>query len=267
MTEVDPFAGFKAKQRETWASFTPTQMFTTPVAGQLVRFAQIGPGEQVLDVATGTGVVAISAARAGAQVHGLDLTPALLEHARENGRMAGVDVDWKEGDAERLPYADAMFDVVTSEFGHIFAPRPDVVMHEMRRVLKPGGRIAFATFPPEHFVGRMFALLGRYSPPPPPGVVPPPSWGVPATIAERLAAGFEAPFFARGVMLVPALSIAHFRSFLEHSIGPLQKLVETMAGEPGRLAAFRREFDDLVAPYYVDNQVHQDYLMTRARAR
>lgn len=264
----DPFAQLKQQQREMWASFAPTAIFTTPAAGHLVRFAGIRAGEAVLDVGTGTGVAAITAARAGAQVKALDLTPALLDEARENARIAGQDgVVWTEGDAEQLPYPDASFDVVLSQFGHMFAPRPDVVMAEMRRVLRPHGRVAFATWPPEHFIGRMFAFVGRNSPPPPPGASPPPQWGNPGLIAERLGAHFEAPFFERGTMLFSALSIPHYRLFMERSVGPMQKLVERLQGEPEKLAAIRAEFDALVAPYYADNVVHQDYLLTRALAR
>ena len=267
MSQPDPFTDLKQRQREMWASFTPTAMFTTPVAAHLVAFAGIGPGAHVLDVGTGTGVVAVTAARAGARVTGLDLTPALLEHARENARIARQDIVWTEGDAENLPYPDASFDVVTSQFGHMFAPRPEVAVKEMRRVLKRGGRIAFATWPPEHFIGRMFVLVGRHSPPPPPGAAPPPQWGSPAVIAERLGAGFEPPFFARGTMSFPALSVEHYRRFMETSIGPIQKLVEALAPDPPKLAALRAEFDDLVRPYYADNVVRQDYLLTRATAR
>lgn len=267
MSQADPFADLKKRQREMWASFTPTAMFTTPVAGHLVKFAGIAPGEHVLDVGTGTGVVAITAARAGARVTGLDLTPELLDQARENARIAQVDIVWTEGDAEKLPYPDASFDVVTSQFGHMFAPRPDVAVAEMRRVLKPGGRIAFATWPPEHVIGRLFAFVGRNSPPPPPGAAPPPQWGNPAIITERLAAGFEAPFFARGTMSFPALSIEHYRLFMEKSVGPMQKLVESLAADKQKLAAIRAEFDTLVLPYYADNVVHQDYILTRANAR
>jgi SAM-dependent methyltransferase len=266
MSQTDPFEELKKRQREMWASFTPTAMFTTPVAAQLVKFAGVAAGEDVLDVGTGTGVVAVTAARAGARVSGLDLSPVLLERARENARVARVDVTWQEGDVESLPYPDASFDLVLSEFGHMFAPRPDVAMAEMRRVLKPGGRVAFATWPPEHFVGRMFALVGRHVPPPP-GAAPPPQWGNPAIVTERLASGFEAPFFRRGVMLVPALSLGQFREFLEQSVGPLQKLVESLASDPSKLAALRAEFDAMAEPYHADNCVHQEYLMTRARAR
>ena len=268
MNQTDPFSDFKQRHREMWASFTPTAMFTTPVAAHLVKFAGIASGENVLDVGTGTGVVAITAARAGARVTGLDLTPALLDQARQNARIAQVDqVVWTEGDAEALPYPDASFDVVVSQFGHMFAPRPDIAVAEMRRVLKSGGRVAFATWPPEHVIGRMFAFVGRNSPPPPPGAAPPPQWGNPAVITERLATGFGAPFFARGTMSVPALSIAHYRLFMETSVGPIQKLVQSLASDPDKLAAIRAEFDALMLPCYVDNVMHQDSLLTRAMAR
>ena len=264
----DPFVEFKKRQREMWASFGPTAMFTTPVAGHLVRFAGVGAGDKVLDIGTGTGVVAITAARAGARVSALDLTPELLAHARDNCRIAHrEDIVLTQGDAEQLPYPDASFDWVLSQFGHMFAPRPDVVMAEMHRVLKPGGRIAFATWPPEHFVGRMFAFVGRHSPPAPPGVSPPPQWGDPAIISERLGARFDAPFFDRGTMAFPALSLAHYREFMERSVGPMQKLVESLTGAPLKLDAVRAEFEALVAPYYFDNVVHQSYLLTRAQAR
>jgi SAM-dependent methyltransferase len=264
----DKFAELKARQREMWSSFAPTAVLTTPIAGHLVEFAQVQPGESVLDVGCGTGVVAITAARLGARVSALDLTPELLNHARENEKIAGAgSIDWTEGDAEQLPYPDASFDVVVSQFGHMFAPRPDAAVAEMRRVLKPRGRIAFATWPPEHFVGRFFALVGRHSPPPPEGAAPPPLWGNVAVVTERLSSGFGPPFFARGTMLVPALSLPHLWQFMSVSIGPLQKIVERLASDPAQLEALRQEFLTLAEPYYDGNLVHQDYLLTRAHAR
>jgi SAM-dependent methyltransferase len=268
MSSPDPFAELKNRQREIWASFAPAATFTVPVAGHLVKFAGIASGESVLDVATGTGVVAITAALAGANVTGLDLTPKLLEQARENAVIAKTEqIVWTEGDAESLPYPDASFDVVLSQFGHIFAPRPELAIAEMRRVLKPGGRVAFATWPPEHFIGRFFAMVSRHLPPPPPGVAPPQQWGNPTIVADRLAPGFGAPFFGRGVMTMPALSVGHLRSLLEKSVGPLQKVVESLAANPGKLAEFRAEFDALALPYIENNVIHQDYLLTRAKAK
>lgn len=264
----DSFAEFKNRQREMWSSFAPTATFTTPTAAHLVEFAAVEPGESVLDVGCGTGVVAITAARRGAQVSGLDLTPELLEHARANEEIAECGkIDWIEGDAERLPYPDASFDVVLSQFGHMFAPRPEVVISEMRRVLRPGGRIAFATWPPEHFVGRFFAIVARHLPPPPEGAEPPPMWGVVSVVTERLSNGFGAPFFARGEMKVPALSLPHVWEWMSNSIGPLQKVVERLASDPQQLQALRNEFNELATPYFDGNLMHQSYLLTRAYAR
>lgn len=264
----DRFAEFKGRQREMWSSFAPTAALTTPVAGHLVEFASVRAGEKVLDVGCGTGVVAVTVALRGAEVSGLDLTPALLDHARENAKLAGCDVSWTEGDAERLPYDDGAFDVVLSQFGHMFAPRPEVALAEMRRVLKPGGRVAFATWPPEHFVGRFFAMVGKYSPSPPEGAAPPPLWGAVPIVTERLsAAHFHPPFFERGVMKVPALSLPHLWQFMSASIGPLQKIVERLASEPEKLNAVRQEMMDLARPYFWDNILHQDYLLTRAKAK
>mgnify|MGYP000187366778 FL=1 len=263
----DPFLEFKSRQRAMWASFGPTAAYTTPVAGHLVAFAGVEPGERVLDVGTGTGVAALTAARAGAAVSGLDLTPELLEQARDNARIAGLDgIEWTEGDAESLPYPDAAFDVVLSQFGHMFAPRPQAALAEMRRVLKPGGRVAFATWPPEHLVGKILAFVGRHSPAPPPGAAPPPLWGSPPLVAERLGEHFEPPFFERGTMLFSALSLPHYRLFMEHSVGPLQKLIEAHAADTAKLAALRAEFDALSGPYFKANIVHQHYLLTRALA-
>src|SRR6202142_959500 len=145
----DTLKQFKEMQRQGWAHFAPLEALTIPQAAKLVRHAGVRAGQKVLDVGCGTGVVAVTAARMGAQVSGLDLTPELLERARANSQIAEVQVDWREGDAEQLPYGDGAFDVVLSQFGHIFAPRSAVARGEMLRVLKPGGTIAFSTWPPE----------------------------------------------------------------------------------------------------------------------
>ncbi len=259
---TDPFAQFKAVQREAWSLFAPLATFTTIPAAHLVKFAGIRPGQVVLDVATGTGVVAVTAARAGAKVRGLDLSPALLADARTNASVAGVSVDFVEGDVEALPYEDASFDVVMSQFGHMFAPRPAVAVAEMLRVLKPGGHIAFSTWPPDQFIGRMFALVAKHMPPPE-GVAPPPAWGDPNVVRERLGAAVTDLFFERELMLAPALSVSHYRTSIEQTAGPVIKLVQTSS--PEVVSKFRAELDDLVASYLVDNAVRQHFLMSRAR--
>src|SRR5213592_3479812 len=141
---ADSLARFKEAQREGWAHFAPLEAITTPPAAELVRRASPRAGQRVLDVACGTGVVAVTAARLGARVTGLDLTPELHGRARENARIAGGDIEGHEGDVERLPFADGTYDMVLSQFGHMFAPRPEVAIAEMLRVLKSGGTIAFS---------------------------------------------------------------------------------------------------------------------------
>src|SRR5438046_1717236 len=224
---MDVLESFKAAQKAGWAHFAPLQALTTFAAPRLVRHARVPPGSRLLDVGCGTGVVAVTAARAGARVTGLDLTPELLQAARENCRVAAVDIEWHEADVENMPFGAATFDVVVSQFGHIFAPRPDVAVSEMLRVLKPGGTIAFSTWPPELFVGRLFALVGRYMPPPPPGVVPPSLWGEPSIIRERLCDAFRGVMFRRATIVTPALSLSHHREMTERTAGPLLNLVES----------------------------------------
>jgi SAM-dependent methyltransferase len=262
---MDPFETFKAAQKQGWAHFAPFEANTTPCAAKLVRRAGVRPGQHVLDVACGTGVVSVTAARLGARVSGLDLTPELLERARENARIARVEIDWHEGDVENLRFGDAAFDVVLSEFGHIFAPRPEVAIGEMLRVLKPGGTIAFSTWPPELFVGRMFTLTASYLPPPPPGVAPPPQWGDPHLVRQRLGSTVKDILFDRATMLVPALSPSHHRTASEKSAGAMVRLVTALEGsDPVKLEQFRREYDALAGEYFEDNFLRQDYLITRA---
>ena len=262
---MDVLDNFKAAQRAGWAHFAPLAVMTTVTAARLVRHAGIKAGDRVLDVACGTGVVSVTSARAGARVSGLDLTPELLAVARDNARIAGVSIEFHEGDVEKLPFPDAGFDVVVSQFGHMFAPRPDVAIGEMLRVLKKGGTIAFSTWPPELCVGRMFALLGRYLPPPPPGVSSPVEWGDPAVVRERLGPAVRDLVFERDIMLAPALSPQHNRELTERTAGPLVKLVEGLsASDPQKLAEFRKACDELTSQYFGENAVRQGYLLTRA---
>ena len=262
---MDGITQFKEMQKQSWSHFAPFEALTTAEAARLVDHARLAPGMRVLDVGCGTGVVAITAARLGAIVTAIDLTPQLLDRARENARLAQVQVDWHEGDVESLPFEDGRFDAVVSQFGHIFAPRPEVTVSEMLRVLRPGGTLGFSSWPPEFLVGQTGVLAARYAPPPPNGVAPPVLWGDPKVIEQRLGSAAENINFRRATMLVPALSLAHFRTNVERAAGPIIKLVEMLsARDPARLASFRSEFDAIVAPYFADNLVRQDYLMTSA---
>jgi SAM-dependent methyltransferase len=262
---MDPFETFKDAQRQGWAHFAPLEMATMGPAARLVKFAGVARRQSVLDVGCGTGVASIPAARLGAKVTALDLTPELLERARSNGALASMDIEWHEGDVEKLPFAGAAFDVVFSQFGHIFAPRPALALSEMLRVLKPGGTIAFSTWPPDLFTGQMFGLVARYVPPPPVAAAPPSQWGDKSTILERLGTAVRDIRFESGIMFTPTLSPQHFRTFGEKTIGPVIKVCEMLEkSNPARLVEFRREFEAAVTPYFDDNAVRQEYLMTRA---
>lgn len=264
---MDALTAFKERQKDVWNYFAPLEVLTTPPAAQLVRHAGVRAGQRLLDVACGTGVAAVTAARAGATVTGLDLTALLLEKARENARIAGLTIDWHEGDAEALPFDAGAFDVVLSQFGHMFAPRPAVAVSEMLRVLKPGGVLAFSTWPPELIMGRLFALIGRYMPPPV-DVAPPSLWGDPNVIRERLGDAVRDIAFDRERMLIPVLSPEHHQAMNERTGGPVVKLVEMLtANDPARLETFRSEYLAIVREYFSNNLVHCDFLMTRAVKR
>ncbi|MFN8388808.1 MAG: class I SAM-dependent methyltransferase [Bdellovibrionota bacterium] len=260
----DPFSEYKAAQRESWALFAPLEVFTIQSAGELAEHANVSVGQRVLDVGCGTGVVAIAAARRGARVQGLDLSPVLLERAKWNAGVAKVEIDFSEGDVENLPFGDCEFDCVVSQFGHMFAPRPDVALGEMLRVLKPGGTIAFATWPGELFTGRMFSLVAKYAPPPP-DVPSPTLWGEPSIIRERLGDRVRDLLFDCPLMLTPVLSVEHVLLNFENTAGPVVKLKQKLEREnPEQLQRFRDEFRELISSFARLSSLKQHYLMTRA---
>jgi SAM-dependent methyltransferase len=262
---MDPIVQFKDNQKLAWAGFSILESVTGTAAPRLVRFAGIEKGTEVLDVACGTGVVGLTAARLGARVTGVDLTPELIAHAKENATLMKVEATWLQGDAEELPLPDAKFDFVVSQFGHMFAPRPEVAIREMLRVLKPGGTIAFATWPPELFTGRMFLTMGKYAPPPPPGVSPPGQWGDPNIVRERLGGAVKDLTFTRDTLFFQALSVQHYRYFMERSFGPATKLLAALdASDPARANALRRDLEEAAMPYFENNMLRQDYLLSRA---
>lgn len=147
------------------------------VGERLVRRLGIGAADAVLDVACGTGNAALPAARAGAQVTGLDLSPAMLDAARRHAEEAGLEMSWQEGDVEQLPFDDDRFDVVVSTFGCMFAPRHEVAADEMARVLRPGGRLGVCSWTPEGTFGEFFRIVAAHLPPDPTFVDPPLLWG------------------------------------------------------------------------------------------
>jgi ubiquinone/menaquinone biosynthesis C-methylase UbiE len=144
---------------------------------ELVEACAIGPGQRVLDVAAGTGNVALRAAQAGAQVVASDVTRESLAVGERNARELGLEMDWVQADAQALPFANGEFDVVTSAVGAIFAPDHQAVADELLRVCRPGGMIGMVNFTPEGNAADFFGALAPYAPAPPPGALPPVLWG------------------------------------------------------------------------------------------
>lgn len=187
MTNIDEL---KSRLRSTWTAgdFGQIARAYAPGAREFVERLGLRKGDKVLDVACGTGNLTIPAAHLGAVMTGIDIAPGLLEQAR--GNAAGLPIEFIEGDAEKLPFADGSFEVVMSMFGAMFAPRPELVSQELMRVCKPGGRIALACWTPGGLVGQMFKLTAARVPPPE-GMPSPLLWGDPTTVGQRLGSGCE----------------------------------------------------------------------------
>lgn len=189
---------------------------------EFIARLNIAPGERVLDVACGTGNLAIPAARAGAQVTGVDIAPNLIEQARARAAADGLICRFDEGDAEAMPYADASFDTVVTMFGAMFAPRPDRTASELLRVTRPGGRIAMANWTSEGFTGEMFRTGSKHVPPPA-GIPSPLQWGDEATVRERFGENVLDLKMSRTRLVFrfamsPAEVVEHFRQYF----GPTQ---------------------------------------------
>jgi len=182
----------KQTMRDAWMAgdFGKIAKVNVREAEDFVSRLDVPPGAQVLDLACGTGNLAIPLARRGASVIGVDIAPNLLEQARERAAAEGLDICFEEGDAEQLPYPDATFDAVVTMFGAMFAPQPERVVAECARVLKPGGLLAMANWTPGGLAGRMLQVTSRHAGTPL-GIAPPVHWGHPMVVRGRLAPSFE----------------------------------------------------------------------------
>ena len=264
----------KAALRATWVAgdFGEIAKTVGSSAGEpFVKKVHVQPGDRVLDIACGTGNVTIPLARRGAVVTGVDIAPNLLVQARERAAAEGLTIRFDEGDAEALPYAAGAFDVVTTMFGAMFAPRPAMTASEMARVLRPGGLLAMGNWTPTGFMGQMFRV-GASHVPPSPGIPPPSLWGDEATVRERLDEGFaevqsEIVPVTFDLPMPPADVVAFFRRYF----GPTQMTFSRLdeAGK-ARLQA------DLEALWTGANRaenpeehtvVRHEYLLVRARRR
>jgi SAM-dependent methyltransferase len=227
-------ADLKKVHRATWAAgdyAAVAEHIDAVPPRDLLERVDIRPGHDVLDVATGTGNVAIRAAAAGAQVAGLDLTPELFDTARRRAAAADVTVDWVEGDAEDLPFDDERFDRVLSTFGVQFAPRHAIVAQELARVCRPGGLIGLVNWTPEGQIGELFKIMGRYMPAPPDYASPPPLWGNEEHVRGLFAGSGVELEFARGLNPWRFDSAEHWVVFMETHYGPTLKAREKLTAE------------------------------------
>ncbi|WP_019587721.1 class I SAM-dependent methyltransferase [Deinococcus apachensis] len=175
----------KSRLKLTWMSgdYGTFAQPLLPGALEFLMRANVGPSERMLDVGCGAGQTAIPAAKAGVTVTGVDIATNLIEQARTRTQQESVEVRFEEGDAENLQFPDGSFDVVLSLFAAIFAPRPELVAHELTRVCRTGGRIVMGNWTPDGFIGRMFKVIGRHVPPAP--MPSPMLWGQEDTVRER----------------------------------------------------------------------------------
>lgn len=231
----------EAKHRALWA-LGDYQMIAdglvAPLGPTLVAATGVGHGDRVLDVAAGTGNAAIAAADAGATVIASDLCPRLLEQGRAIAARRGIALDWREANAEALPFADGEFDAVLSCIGVMFAPHHQQAADELIRVCRPGGTIGLLSWTPAGFIGRLFATMKPYVAPPPAGVSSPPLWGsedhargllgdqVSDVLVERR--GLPVKLFATG---------EGFRDYFKANYGPTIAAYRGLGDDQERIAA------------------------------
>jgi SAM-dependent methyltransferase len=266
---ADADTALKARHRAMWAlgDYHAVATEIIPDLGPvLVEAARLGPGDHVLDVAAGSGNVAIPAAATGAHVIASDLTPELLDQGRIDAEAAGVSLDWEVGDAENLPYDNDSFDAVTSCVGVMFAPHHQAAADELVRVCRPGGRIGLISWTPTGFIGQLFATMKPYVAPPPPGAQPPPLWGdiehVRGLLGDRVT-DVEASqqLLGAGDLSDPAA----FRDYFKTNYGPTIAAYRGLAEDPERTAELDQALLDLVERFRTpEGTVEWEYLLVVA---
>ena len=246
-------ADFRQRQRVAWAAgdWDSCSRVIEPVGVVVLDRIDLRPGLDLLDVGTGTGGnIAIPAASRGARVVGLDITPELFEHARRRAAEAGVDVEWIEGDAQELPFADESFDRVVSTFGAMFAPDHERAARELVRVCRPGGLVAMTTWANDGFAAGLFKLNGSFLPPPPSGVQPPPLWGVEDHVNEVFAAAGAAAEIAREICDLHFASEQEALDDYSTNFGPYVT-ARTVLEPQGRWPEFVEALADLIHRFAV----------------
>ncbi len=259
----------KDEVKEIWSlgDYRSRGQFFPPVSADLIRLTRLQACESVLDIACGYGNTAITARIKGAKVTGIDITPKLLALAKEEERVAGISgIDWKEGDAEDLPFEDESFDVVLSTFGHIFAPNQEVAGREMTRVLKKGGRLGFTSWPPELVVGRLSKVVSKYNPLPASETFSPYDWGIPDKIKQLLPYVRDI-FFERETIHVPILSPNHYWQDTITKAGFMIQVIEALkdGNNESRIKSFKKDYINILEQFVSNNMLRMGYLLTVAK--
>ncbi len=264
------FEQLKQKQSAMWGN-GPYERITallTEAQDDVVAALDPASGERWLDVATGTGAVARLIAQRGADVTGLDLSPALIETARAETEAANLSVHFDVGDAEALPYEDASFDGVVSTFGVMFAPDHSAVARELARVCRPGGRLGLTAWREESGIGDLFRVMRPFqASPPPPGVGNPFAWGDEGHVRELLEGAFELELEVLDTVHRPASAEEAWETFAT-SYGPTKTLVESL--DDGRREELERSWIALYESYRDgsgDIVQHRTYLRVLAVRR
>ena len=265
-------AELKAKHRGIWTmgDYAAVATEIIPALGPvLVEAAGIGPGQRVLDVAAGTGNVAIPAALTGADVVASDLTPRLLEIGALDAADRGAVLEWIEADAENLPFEDASYDAVLSCVGVMFAPHHQAAADELVRVARPGATIGLISWTPEGFIGQLFATMKPYVAPPPPGVQPPPLWGKEEHVTALLGDAVTDVKIERRTLRVDFYSRPdEFREYFKTKYGPTMAAYRAHADNPEKTAELDRDLDAVAARFQGDDGTMEwEYLLLTARRR
>jgi len=257
------FAELKARQSVMWGNGPYERITNTirDVHALVIERLDPQPGEKMLDAASGTGAVAFLAVERGADVVGMDLSPVLIDTARELAAERGLSVEFEVGDAEEMKYDDASFDVVASTCGVMFAPDHEAVAGELARVTRPGGRIALACWIPEGGMGKMFRMMGPFLPPPAPGAGSPFEWGREEHVRELLGDDFELDFEEHVSTLAVESGQAYWELF-SSSYGPTKSASEALDDE--RRAEFQQTWVDFFEAMREGNEVvhRREYLLT-----
>lgn len=267
MTESTSDADERIREEWTLGSYPTLARAFLGLAAELVDAADVGPGDRVLDVACGTGNVALTAERRGADVTGVDITPAMLDAARERAAVTDAAVDWRQGNAEALPFDDDAFDVTLSCLGHMFAHDAAAAATELVRVTRPGGRLAYTAWTPESVVSAMVQVLSEYLPPRPDAPEPHVLWGDPDTVRERFGDRVDDLAFETGTVAYPAVSPTHFWDGMTNDSGSVSLSVdEVPEAEHASLWTDQGEaLDRFFLPER--NAVAMEYRLVTARVR